>query len=279
MKKRLKRKIKIQKSCFERLFSKTRIESYESTQQYLSNLALVERITPIIGGLEVCIRNKIHLAMSQKIDSYWIFDLIKQKDSHIDFRLLFEALEKSDKKIFYTARDQIKKSNNYNRDYKDILKLIKIHFNHSAHKYETPQLKDRVVDILISRQSCGFWGEVLNKNPDIHYLNQPNFLNFELYNGGIIKNTYLTQAYSDQKIKDQVAFFLLKNLRNRAFHWENLLKTQNKNSRITASIKHNNRDVYFEIRPKLIERFLGDMLKAVDMDLVKILELYESFKK
>lgn len=119
----------------------------------------------------------------------------------------------------------------------------------------------------------------MNKNPDIHYLNQPNFLNFELYNGGIIKNTYLTQAYSDQKIKDQVAFFLLKNLRNRAFHWENLLKTQNKNSRITASIKHNNRDVYFEIRPKLIERFLGDMLKAVDMDLVKILELYESFKK
>lgn len=283
MKKRLKRKIKIQKPCFERLFSKTRIESYESIQQYLSNLALVERITPIIGGLEVCIRNKIHLAMSEKSDSYWIFDLIRQKDSYTDFRSLFKAFEESDNKNFYTLRDQIKKSSNYNRDYRDILKSIKICFDNFTYKSlrceKITQVKNNAVDILISRQSCGFWGEVLSKNSDIHYLNNPHFLDFGLYNGGVSSNLYLNQAYNNQEIKDRVAFFLLKNLRNRAFHWENLLKTQNKNSRITASVKYNNKDVYFEIKPKLITRFLDDMLRAVDIDLVKVLELYKRFKK
>lgn len=283
MKKRLKSKTKIKKSCFENLFSKARIESYENIWQYLSNLALVERITPIIGGLEVCIRNKIHLAMSQKIDSYWIFDLIKQKDSYVDFRSLLQAFERSDRKNFYTLRDQIKKSSSYNRDYKDILRLIKTHFDNLSHKHsefeKTTPIKDSVVNILISRQSCGFWGEVLSKNLDIHFLNHPCHLDFELYNGGVAKNAFLTQAYNDQEIKDRVAFFLLKNLRNRAFHWENLLKTQSKNSRITASIKYNNRDVYFEIKPKLIERFLEDMLRAVDIDLAEVLRFYRKFKK
>lgn len=281
LKKRLKHKIKNHKPCFEKLFSKTRIESYESIQQYLSNLALVERITPIIGELEVCIRNKIHLAMSEESDFEWIFDFIKNKNPSVDFRSLFDYFEQSDEKGFYEKRDLIKKDRFYSILVGSVNKFFKKSENFSAEEFWT--FKKSFVDILISRHSCGFWGEVLMANPNIHFLDNPHYLNFELYNGRVLnkKDYTLIQAYNDETLRDRISFFLLKNLRNRAFHWENLLKIQNKNSRITAQIEYGSekRKINFEIKPKMIERFLWDMIKATELDLKKVLKMYEDFRR
>lgn len=120
-------------------------------------------------------------------------------------------------------------------------------------------------------------------NPNIHFLDNPHYLNFELYNGRVLnkKDHTLIQAYNDEALRDRISFFLLKNLRNRAFHWENLLKIQNKNSRITAQIEYRSekRKINFEIKPKMIEGFLWDMMKATDLDLKKVLKMYEDFRR
>ena len=79
-----------------------------------------------------------------------------------------------------------------------------------------------------------------------------------------------------KKSINKTCLILLKNIRDRAFHWENLYKIRKKdNPRITAKINN----VFFGTLPEFIETFLDDLIVACDKNLKSIHLEYEEFKK
>ncbi len=70
-------------------------------------------------------------------------------------------------------------------------------------------------------------------------------------------------------LKAKIALNLLKNIRNRAYHWENLLKTKNNAPNITNEID----GVIVGIMPNKIALFLDDLIKSIgNRDLERLSE-------
>ncbi len=73
--------------------------------------------------------------------------------------------------------------------------------------------------------------------------------------------------------KVEVAYSLLRTLRNRAFHFENLLK-QNANGtpRLSTRFMFGKSKIIVGIEAKHIETFLNDMIESFDDELLKYLD-------
>ena len=75
----------------------------------------------------------------------------------------------------------------------------------------------------------------------------------------------------DNNLKLILIVRLIQHIRNRAFHWENLLKTKQYNSRgkLYSNISANESEKRMWILPKNIEAFLVDVVSCIDKRIYK----------
>ncbi|BEK31659.1 hypothetical protein B11411_10290 [Campylobacter jejuni] len=95
-----------------------------------------------------------------------------------------------------------------------------------------------------------------------------NFRNYNQYNRNFFFENGIKLRFRNTH-KVDIVLSLLQNLRNRSYHWENILKTTEKNGkhypRLTTKIKN----THIGVDPQKIDFFLSDLIKTFDE---KILE-------
>lgn len=64
--------------------------------------------------------------------------------------------------------------------------------------------------------------------------------------------------------KNIIVFNLLRTIRNRAFHWENLLKTREMNGEKFPRITHRENGTVVGVMPEMILCFLDDLINTID---------------
>ncbi|MDE6045412.1 MAG: hypothetical protein K2F85_07855 [Helicobacter sp.] len=198
------------------LFSQGRLEGYADTQEHEDNLFLISQIAHKIGILEIVIRNKIDILLSEK-DKDWINNIV---------------LERQNK------------------------------------------------DEIISRQTMGFWVKVAryhkvdDKIFDTDFLDSLDFTKYFFKNKNRFKNTKEFRRYQ----KARAILELLRLIRNRAFHFENLYKfTKNNYPRLNVAIVDDEGNkIYVAIQPDRIKDFLNDLLASFHADLMDYAENQDS---
>lgn len=63
--------------------------------------------------------------------------------------------------------------------------------------------------------------------------------------------------------KNTIVFNLLRTIRNRAFHWENLLKTREIKGKIYPRITHREKGIMIGVMPEMILVFLDDLIDTI----------------
>lgn len=69
--------------------------------------------------------------------------------------------------------------------------------------------------------------------------------------------------------KADVILSLLQNLRNRSYHWENILKTTEKNGKHYPRITTKIENTHIGLNPQKIDLFLSDLIKTFNKELLK----------
>ncbi|HEF8508565.1 TPA: hypothetical protein SBF09_001774 [Campylobacter jejuni] len=123
----------------------------------------------------------------------------------------------------------------------------------------------------LSRMSLGTIIYLIKENrmqDSIMDLKNINFRNYNQYNRNFfLKNGKKRNFGNIYKV--DIVLSLLQNLRNRSYHWENILKTTEKNGkhypRLTTKIKN----THIGVDPQKIDFFLSDLIKTFNE---KILE-------
>lgn len=119
-------------------------------------------------------------------------------------------------------------------------------------------------DKLVSFQSLGFWVRVVesykieSKLFDKAFLDSLDFKRYYGENANYLKDGSGLRRY----YKANLLIHLLRNLRNRAFHFENLYKLNNKNKpRLIASIENNKKSLcVINLATDKIQVFLSDLI-------------------
>lgn len=119
-------------------------------------------------------------------------------------------------------------------------------------------------DKLVSFQSLGFWVKVVeyyrihDKIFDWDFLDSLSFKRYYAKNANRFKDKTNLQNY--QKVS--LLLMLLHNLRNRAFHFENLYKLNNDNKpRLSAKLTYKNkRNFTINLETTKIQTFLNDLI-------------------
>lgn len=125
-------------------------------------------------------------------------------------------------------------------------------------------------DILVSRQTFGFWIRVVE-----HYKIHSCSFDKEFLDGFSFKKYYEKNKERLNKIplsnyqKAYGILLLIKSIRNRAFHFENLLKLREFGvPRLSVRVDFSKEKFYyFNIKPNMIIRYLDDILQSFDKDL------------
>ena len=118
-------------------------------------------------------------------------------------------------------------------------------------------------DKIISIQSLGFWVKVAEKYKiesklfDKAFLDNLDFKRYYAKNTNYFKDGSCLRYY----YKANLLLHLLRNLRNRAFHFENLYKLNSQNKpRLIASIKNNKKSIcVINLETSKIQFFLNDL--------------------
>ncbi|BDB64139.1 hypothetical protein T36_0586 [Helicobacter cinaedi] len=71
--------------------------------------------------------------------------------------------------------------------------------------------------------------------------------------------------------KVNIALSLLQNLRNRSYHWENIMKTTQKQDKTYPRLTTKQHNVIIGIHPNNIELFLDDIIKIYKEDLLDMI--------
>ena len=127
-------------------------------------------------------------------------------------------------------------------------------------------------DILVSRQTFGFWIKVAR-----HYKIEPVTFKKDFLDNFSFKKYYnknkerLNKAELNDYQQACSILLLTKNIRNRAFHFENLLKLRKSGiPRLSVKVDlKENRVFYFSIEPNMIIEYLDDILESFDKALSK----------
>lgn len=130
---------------------------------------------------------------------------------------------------------------------------------------DSGKIKD--CDTLVSRQTFGFWIKVAK-----YYKIEPVALEKDFLDNFSFKKYYTKnkERLNKTELNDyQKAFGILlltKNIRNRAFHFENLLKLRKTGiPRLSIRVDLNkNRVFYFSVEPNMIIEYLNDILESFD---------------
>lgn len=118
-------------------------------------------------------------------------------------------------------------------------------------------------NVFISQQTLGYWVTLMDETKIHNKVVDFDSIDFRKYARSNIKFEWRNY----QKVK--IIYSLIRTIRNRAFHFENLYKL-NANNTPRLSTKQN--DIIVGIEPKYIEYFLKDVLKCFDTGLIEYLE-------
>lgn len=69
--------------------------------------------------------------------------------------------------------------------------------------------------------------------------------------------------------KVNIALNLMRTIRNRAFHWENLLKTRTIKGVVFPRITHSEKNSTLGIMPDKILVFLDDLISTIDNEVIR----------
>lgn len=127
-------------------------------------------------------------------------------------------------------------------------------------------------DKIISSQNLGFWIKVVehykihNQILDIDFLDTMDFKKYFVKN----KNRFSGKSNLRDYHKVKAILGLLRLIRNRSFHFENLYKLNPKGPRLSVKIinKSSSQSTIISIHPSKIKDFLDDLLASFHKDLV-----------
>ena len=118
-------------------------------------------------------------------------------------------------------------------------------------------------DKLVSIQTLGFWLKVVeyyrihNQIFSKDFLDNLDFKRYYTKNANHLKNGSNLRRYH----KVNLLLHLLRNLRNRAFHFENLYRLNNDNKpRLSAKFDDNNPKIVINLEATKIQTFLNDLI-------------------
>ena len=118
-------------------------------------------------------------------------------------------------------------------------------------------------DKIISIQSLGFWVKVVdyykihNQIFSFDFLDNLDFRRYYSRNVNYISDGARLRRYQKAKL----LIYLLRNLRNRAFHFENLYKLNSDNQpRLNATLSKNKQKFIINLETAKIQTFLNDLI-------------------
>ncbi|CAM2861224.1 hypothetical protein [Helicobacter burdigaliensis] len=95
-----------------------------------------------------------------------------------------------------------------------------------------------------------------------------DFRNYGQYNRNFfLKNGNKLRFRNIHKV--DIALSLLQNLRNRSYHWENILKITKKDGKDYPRLTTNFDNTYIGVNPSKIELFLEDLIKVFDEEILE----------
>lgn len=123
----------------------------------------------------------------------------------------------------------------------------------------------------LSRISLGTIIHLIKENKlqnSIMDLKNINFRNYNQHNRNFFFENGIKLRFRNTH-KVDIVLSLLQNLRNRSYHWENILKTTEKNGKHYPRLTTKIENVYIGINPQKIELFLDDLIKTFDERILK----------
>lgn len=166
---------------------------------------------------------------------------------------------KLDNKLSEQDNDWIKNSNDEKiKKAKDEIKYREKNRILSHHQY-------------LSRMSLGVIIHLIKENKlqnSIMDLKNINFINYNQYNRNFFFENGIKLRFRNTH-KVDIVLSLLQNLRNRSYHWENILKTTEKNGKHYPRLTTKIENAYIGINPQKVELFLDDLIKTFDEEILE----------
>ena len=141
---------------------------------------------------------------------------------------------------------------------------------HIKQKTHTP-LKDLTPSQILSSLMFGEIIDLIREYEVRHYMLDLENLDFQKYHWSNRNSGYLNGRKNrfSNVAKVNISLNLLRNIRNRAFHWENLLKTRESNGIVYPRITHKEWGVKIGIPPEMILEFLDDLIDSINNEVIK----------
>ena len=98
-----------------------------------------------------------------------------------------------------------------------------------------------------------------------------DFKRYDLSNKNLCMDVANKPKFTNDN-KAEIVMSLILSIRNRCFHWENLLKTRINKGKVYPRITTNFRGTIIGVAPQNIEKFLGDILKSFDEGLLRLID-------
>ncbi|ECC2141695.1 hypothetical protein FN948_09715 [Campylobacter coli] len=166
---------------------------------------------------------------------------------------------KLDNKLSEKDSNWIKNSNDENiKKAKDEIEYREKNRNLSHHQY-------------LSRMSLGAIIHLIKENrmqDSIMNLKNINFRNYNQYNRNFfLKNGKKRNFGNIYKV--DIVLSLLQNLRNRSYHWENILKTTEKNGKHYPRLTTKIENTHVGVDLQKIDLFLSDLIKTFNEEILE----------
>ena len=123
----------------------------------------------------------------------------------------------------------------------------------------------------LSRMSLGSIIYLIKENRlqnSVMDLKDINFRNYGKYNRNFFLKSGKKRNFGNTH-KVDIVLSLLQNLRNRSYHWENILKTTEKNTKHYPRLTTKIENTYIGLNPQKIDLFLSDLIKTFNEELLR----------
>lgn len=151
-----------------------------------------------------------------------------------------------------------------------ILKILQ-EYHDQMNLRDFSYIKRELICILISRESLGFWVEII-RDENLNIFPYLHHIKLEKYNGKP-RDESVRKIFLKDDFISYSAINLLRDIRNRAFHLEKLTSTNGRKKHIVSTkiqyaksqIKPEYLDIYIGIRPNKLGVFIDDCLKSCNL--------------